>query len=257
LLALQEMNSKGITTFREASTASVNDLRGWAQVPGGLTARVFGSPRVTPEAVVADSDAVIASVKAFADEFPPSRSVDPTVQVVNVKMFNDGIHLFPGQTASLLEPYWVNHGTEEEPNWGPGDHNVDPFFPLDVLKNITQRLADEAGVGSHIHAIGDRAVREALDAFEHVRENAANRSVLLSIAHAEMVDPADCGRFAALDVTPVMSFQWAKPGPNLIEALQNYIGPERHARVEPIGYLQAAGANVAYGSDWPVDPLDP
>jgi predicted amidohydrolase YtcJ len=170
-------------------------------------------------------------------------------------MFNDGIHLFPGQTASLLEPYWVNHGTASEPNWGPGTHNVDPFINKEVLKNVALRLAEEAGVGSHIHAIGDRAVRETLDAYEYVRAN-SSKDVSLSVAHAEMVDPADYGRFSDLNVSPVMSFQWAKPGPNVIDALENYIGPERHARAEPIGHLQAAGANVVYGSDWPVDPLD-
>jgi predicted amidohydrolase YtcJ len=256
-LALKEMNAQGVTTFRDAST-NLGSLREWdaVRVEGDLTARMFGSPGVSAEAATNNASGVVADIGAIAQEFPVAPSVEPNVQVVNVKIFNDGIHLFPGQTASLLEPYWVNHGTAEEPDWGPGIHNVDPFVPLEVLKNITLRLAEEVGVGSHIHAIGDRAVRETLDAFEHVRENATNDSVSLSIAHAEMVDPADYGRFAELNVSPVMSFQWAKPGPNMIEALENYIGPERHARVEPIGHLQAAGANVVYGSDWPVDPLD-
>jgi len=77
-----------------------------------------------------------------------------------------------------------------------------------------------------------------------------------AIAHAEMVDPADYGRFRKLDVIPAMSFQWAKPGPDSIDAQKDYIGPERFSRVEPEGSLYAAKAPIAYGSDWPVDTLN-
>ncbi len=78
----------------------------------------------------------------------------------------------------------------------------------------------------------------------------------LSIAHAELVDPADYGRFESLDVTPVMSFQWGKPAPDSIEAAKVFMGPERFDRMEPEGRLQDAGARVTFGSDWPVDALN-
>jgi predicted amidohydrolase YtcJ len=76
------------------------------------------------------------------------------------------------------------------------------------------------------------------------------------LAHAEIVDPADYPRFASLNVTPVLSFQWAKPAPDTVGALKEYLGPARYATVEPQALLLDAGARVAYGSDWPVDPLD-
>jgi predicted amidohydrolase YtcJ len=71
-----------------------------------------------------------------------------------------------------------------------------------------------------------------------------------------MVDPADYARFARLDAIPVMSFQWAKPGPDSIDAARDYLGPVRFERMEPEGSLYAAHARIAYGSDWPVDRLD-
>jgi predicted amidohydrolase YtcJ len=78
----------------------------------------------------------------------------------------------------------------------------------------------------------------------------------LAIAHAELVDPADYGRFKALGVTPVMSFQWGKPGPDSIEAAKVFMGPARFDRMEPEGRLQDAGARIAFGSDWTVDALN-
>ena len=71
-----------------------------------------------------------------------------------------------------------------------------------------------------------------------------------------IVDPADYPRFAALDVTPVLSFQWGKPAADTVGALKDYLGPQRYATVQPQALLLNAGARVAYGSDWPVDPLD-
>ena len=89
-----------------------------------------------------------------------------------------------------------------------------------------------------------------------MRKRIGTRDIRPAIAHAEMVDPADYGRFRKLGVIPAMSFQWAKPGPDSIDAQKDYIGPERFSRVEPEGSLYAAKAPIAYGSDWPVDTLN-
>ena len=112
-----------------------------------------------------------------------------------------------------------------------------------------------AGFTPQVHAIGDRAVRATLDDYAVVRDRGGTRP-RLAIAHAELVDPADYGRFKALDVTPVMSFQWGKPAPDSIDAAKVFMGPERFDRMEPEGRLQDAGARVAFGSDWPVDALN-
>jgi predicted amidohydrolase YtcJ len=254
-IALKALNEQGVTSFREASSgeSSLSAFEGIRQA-GDLTARVFGSPRISgPDA--AKPDETVARVASLIERFDHPAAVTPTLKVSNVKIFNDGVEQYPSQTAAMLEPYLVNAGTHEHPNWVPGTHSGQPFIDREVLKTLTLKLA-KRGIGSHVHAIGDRAVREVLDAYEHVRRNTWNPSLRLSIAHAENVDPADFGRFAQWDVSPVMSFQWAKPGPNMIDALADYLGEVRLNRIEPMGSLLAAGTNVVYGSDWPVDPLD-
>jgi predicted amidohydrolase YtcJ len=76
-----------------------------------------------------------------------------------------------------------------------------------------------------------------------------------AIAHDEIVAPADFGRFKTLDTTAVLSFQWGKPAGDTL-GLRDYFGPERMKILEPSGLLAAAGARIAFGSDWPVDALD-
>lgn len=253
--ALKAMRAQGVTSAREAATAEPS-LAAFEAVrqEGDLTARIFASPRMGDDDV-ADPGAATRRVLALRDEYDSGNTVTPGLRINNVKIFGDGVEQYPSQTAAMLEPYWVNTGTPDDPHWEPGTHTGEPFIKLPALKALTLRLAQE-GIGSHVHAIGDRTVRETLDAFQHVRRNVRGKPPRLSIAHAENVDPADFGRFKELDVTPVMSFQWAKPGPNMIDALKDYLGPERFNRVEPMGSLRRAGARVAYGSDWPVDPLD-
>ena len=95
----------------------------------------------------------------------------------------------------------------------------------------------------------------ALDAVAHARQQLPRPGPRAAIAHAELVDPADYPRFAAMDVAPVMSFQWAQQAPYSVEAVKDQLGPERYARMEPEGSLHQAGARLAYGSDWPVDPM--
>jgi predicted amidohydrolase YtcJ len=63
-------------------------------------------------------------------------------------------------------------------------------------------------------------------------------------------------RYRPLDVIPVLSFQWEKPAPDTVEGARDYLGPARFKYLEPAAYLAGAGARIAYGSDWPVDPLD-
>ena len=83
-----------------------------------------------------------------------------------------------------------------------------------------------------------------------------SRDIRAAIAHDEIVDPADFPRFKQLNVIPVLSFQWEKQAPDTMEGAREYLGPARFKYMEPAGFLAAAGARIAYGSDWPVDPLD-
>jgi predicted amidohydrolase YtcJ len=179
----------------------------------------------------------------------------PGVQITGAKLLADGIIQHPAQTAALLEPYLENVGTPESPVMRP---RTDPnargelYFDNPGMGRLIAKL-DRAGFMTHVHAIGDRAVRVTLDAFEAAQDENGKVDSRPSIAHAELVHPDDLGRFADLDVTPVMSFQWAKPAPDSTDAVKPYIG-DRWDQYEPEGQLKAAGARIAYGSDCCLDP---
>ena len=255
-LALEAMAKQGVTTFVDA-WALETDLNAFSalQKAGKLTARAYFAPPVTVE-MAKDPDAAVQAILALRQRFhqgPPH--VAPTLSLSQAKIFMDGVAQAPAQTAGLLAPYLENHGTEAAPDWVPGTNLGEVYFAPVTLEPLVVKLG-LAGIDPHVHAIGDRAVRGILDAFAAMRAQAPGKDLRPAIAHAEIVDPADYGRFAQLDVTPVMSFQWAKPAPDSIDATKDYLGPERFSRMEPEGSLFAARARVTYGSDWPVDPLD-
>ncbi len=115
--------------------------------------------------------------------------------------------------------------------------------------------ADANGFNIHVHAIGDAAVRETLDAFAAARAAGSRR--LYSIAHLQLIDPADLPRFAALDVLASFQLLWAQPDNYSIDAVEKYIGPERQARQYPARSLMNAKGVIAGGSDWDVSSFNP
>jgi len=162
----------------------------------------------------------------------------------------------PACTGALLNPYFKNAGTAEAPHWVPGtNRGPEVYFPAAVLHPLLIAAA-KAGLEPHMHADGDRAVREALDGVAALRRQFAGSAIRAAIAHDEIVEPSDFGRYQQLEAIPVLSFQWEKPAPDTIDGARDYLGPERFRYLEPAGYLAAAGAHIAYGSDWPVDALN-
>ena len=255
--ALAAMRQQGITTFLDAYTdpetmTAFTDL----QKQGKLTARAHFAVLIdldkgaTPQSAVAE---VLKQQKQF-DQGPTK--VAPSMQVRHAKLFMDGVISAPAFTGAMIAPYLANKGTADKPDWQPGPHNGPAsYFSPEALRTTLKELA-RAHIDPHIHVDGDRAVRESLDAIEDLRATPEGKRVRPALAHDEIVDPADYPRFAQLDVTPVLSFQWAKPAPDTLGALKDYMGPRRYALVEPQALLLNAGARIAYGSDWPVDPLD-
>ncbi|MHA4868211.1 amidohydrolase [Duganella sp. PWIR1] len=255
--ALAAMRQQGITTFLDAYTdpetmTAFTDL----QKQGKLTARAHFAVLIdldkgaTPHSAVAE---LLKQQKQF-DQGPTK--VAPSMQVRHAKLFMDGVISAPAFTGAMLEPYLANKGTLEKPDWQPGPHNGPAsYFSPEALRTTLNELA-HARIDPHIHVDGDRAVRETLDAIEDLRATAEGKRVRAALAHDEIVALADYARFAKLDVTPVLSFQWAKPAPDTVGALKDFMGPQRYAIVEPQALLLNAGARIAYGSDWPVDPLD-
>ena len=255
--ALAAMGKQGVTSFLDAYT-DPETMTAFADLhkQGKLTARAHFAVLVdldkgaTPQSAVAE---VLKQQKQF-DQGPTTPA--PSMQVRHAKLFMDGVISAPAFTGAMLEPYLVNKGTAERPDWQPGPSNGPAsYFSRDALKTTLAELA-KAKIDPHIHVDGDRAVRESLDAIEQLRATPAGKDARPALAHDEIVAPADYARFAKLDVTPVLSFQWAKPAPDTVGALKDYMGPARYAIVEPQALLLGAGARIAFGSDWPVDPLD-
>ena len=255
--ALEAFRKQGVTTFLDAMAESPA-LEAFAKVErdGLLTARAHFALLITPPQGRYPEKAV-ASVKALAQRYDQGEiGPVPKMTVRNVKLFLDGVITAPASTGAMLTPYLSLQGAPGNPHWAPSQsRGPEVYFPAPVLSAL---LIEAAGAGfePHMHADGDRAVREGLDGIGVLRRQFPDRDIRAAIAHDEIVDPADFARYKQLNVIPVLSFQWEKQAPDTMEGAQEYLGPARFKYMEPAGFLAAAGARIAYGSDWPVDPLD-
>jgi predicted amidohydrolase YtcJ len=278
---MQEFSKEGITSFfvpggpsDPATLTAFKSLRD----QGGLTARAHFAirGRLTD---VQDPTAFWPRLGGIRDQFERSEQLpvsvrswrpgrqygprlvgQPGLSIDGIKLFLDGIAQFPGQTAAMTEPYLENVGTVENPIYAP---RTDPSARGELF-NTSAELgpfvaeAERRGYQSHIHAIGDRAVRVALDGFEAGRK--ANGSLELdaheTIAHAEVVHPSDYRRFGKLGVTASMGLQWAKPAPDSTEAVKPYMSGNRWDLYEPTAPITKGGGRVSLGSDCCLDPFD-
>jgi predicted amidohydrolase YtcJ len=175
----------------------------------------------------------------------------PGVTVDAVKIFLDGIAQFPGQTAAMLKPYLDASGKPRTDPAARGELYVDGSTLNPTVIGLERR-----GFQAHIHAIGDRAVRTALNAFAAAHKANGNRHSHPTIAHAEVVAPADYKRFGRLDVTASMGLQWAKPAPDSTDAVKPYMSGNRWDLYEPTAPITHAGGRVSLGSDCCLDPFD-
>ncbi|MGF6164053.1 putative amidohydrolase YtcJ [Pseudomonas sp. 2725] len=255
--ALDAMRQQGITSFFDALAGPENGKAFTRlQQSGELTARALLAIKLDPAAAAADPVKTIAEAKALASTYDQGDArVAPGVSMRHVKLFLDGIINAPADTGAMLTPYLHNSGTDKAPQWTPGKNLGELYFPPQVLNPLVLQ-AVKAGLDPHLHATGERAVRDALDSVAYVRQQLPGQDFRPAIAHAESVDPADYARFKALDVTATMSFQWAQQAPSTVDGTSDHLGAARFARMEPSGSIAHAGGRVAFGSDWPVDPLD-
>ena len=254
--ALGAMNAQGVTSFLDAA-ASLQSIEAFATLRGAgrLTARAHFAPEIRPaeQGALEAALARVSGLRARYDEGAIGRA--PAVTVRNAKLFLDGVIYVPAFTGAMVEPYRRNAGTAERPRWVAGSNRgPDVYFPPQVLATALISLA-RAGIDPHMHADGDGAVRAALDGIAVLRKAMPAADIRPAIAHDEIVTPADFPRFAALNAIPVLSFQWGQPAGYTL-GLRDYFGPARMRILEPSGLLAAAGARIAFGSDWPVDALD-
>jgi predicted amidohydrolase YtcJ len=147
-------------------------------------------------------------------------------------------------TAAMLAPYAIGEGSGL-PRWEGA-----------ALADAVARY-DRAGLQVELHAIGDRAIRMALDAFEETNRRNGPRDRRHRVEHLEVPDPADIRRFAPLGVIASTQAIFATPDPTTLTNYVPMLGPERSARAMPFKALDDAGAWQAFGSDYPVFPMDP
>ena len=171
----------------------------------------------------------------------------PRFRAGSVKIMQDGVA--ENFTAGMLEPYFDGCGCRTA---NAGLSFVDP---AELRQHVTR--LDAEGFQVHVHAIGDRAVREALDAFETALTENGDGDLRHHIAHLQVIHPDDVGRFAKLGVAANIQALWAVYEPQMVDLTIPFLGPERTAWQYPFGALARSGARLAAGSDWPVSSPDP
>lgn len=233
--ALQLANRMGITSIQEAGADdSILDTYYRFARRGTLTVKVAASMPIEAAGSPDQIDRLIKKRQRYRCG---------NLRAATAKIFLDGV--IESHTAALLEPY------SDRPN----DSGILNFTRRN-LQQIVARLDREA-FQVHIHAIGDGAIREALDSFEYAQKVNGKRDSRHHIAHLELIDPGDIARFRALGV--IANFQpfWAQKDSYITEMTEPLLGPERSRILYPIGSLIRSGAIVVAGSDWNVSTLNP
>lgn len=244
LLAQEHLHARGITAWQDAI---IGDYLGSgdplpvylaAARAGTLTARVQG-------ALWWDrgrDGGQLTEILARREEGQAGR-----FRANTVKIMQDGVA--ESFTAGMIEPYLDMCGCQTQ---NRGLSHVDAAALRDYVTAL-----DAHGFQVHLHAIGDRAVRESLDALEAARgANGANDN-RHHIAHLQVMHPDDVPRFAALGVTANIQALWAAHEAQMDNLAIPFIGPERAARQYLFGDLLRSGARLAGGSDWAVSSANP
>lgn len=164
-----------------------------------------------------------------------------------VKMMQDGIA--ENFTAGMLTPYFDCCGHQT------GNSGLSFVDPEQLGGYVTE--LDRLGFQVHFHALGDRAVREALDAVEAARNANGVSDNRHHLAHLQVVDPVDIPRFAQLGATANIQPLWATHEPQMDQLTIPFLGADRAARQYPFADLASTGASIAAGSDWPVSDPNP
>jgi predicted amidohydrolase YtcJ len=169
-----------------------------------------------------------------------------TFHANSVKMMLDGVA--ENHTAAMLEPYLDGDGCST------GHGGLDFIDPAELPRFVT--ALDREGFQVHFHALGDRAVRNALDAVEAARR-ANGTGPRHHLAHLQVIHPDDVPRFARVSATANIQPLWATHEPQMDELTIPFLGERRSGWQYPFRSLEAAGAALCAGSDWPVSSPNP
>ena len=202
---------------------------------GGLTAHVAALLMADSKATPADLDELDKVRQQFAGV--------ANLTLPGIKVFADGVAEVPAQSAAMLEPYRNSKKY--------GELLIDPRHFGELVS-----AADARGWLVHIHAIGDRAVRESLNGIEQARKD-RHSGIPHSITHLQMVNPADFPRFKALDVIAAMQLYWAAADENSVDLVKPYVSAMAFLHMYPARSLLKHGATISGASDWPITTPDP
>lgn len=243
-IAQRQLFAWGVTAWQDAIVGATNDtpdpldsyLR--AAASGMLKAHVVG-------ALWWDRNRGLEQIPELVAK--RERALAGGFSATTVKIMQDGVA--ENFTAGMLEPYLDACGC-------PGENMGKSFVDPTTLKQISTEL-DALGFQLHFHALGDRAVRESLDAIQAARTANGDNDLRHTLAHIQVVHPDDVPRFAELGVVANMQPLWARHEDQMDLLTIPFLGRRRAAWQYPFGSLQRAGAALASGSDWPVSTANP
>ncbi|MFB7105715.1 amidohydrolase [Streptomyces hydrogenans] len=244
LRAQRLLHSLGITGWQDALLGSFNGMSDPADAyltaaqDGSLTARVTG-------ALWWDRERGAEQIPELVDRRKQLNA--GRFKATSIKIMQDGIA--ENFTAAMTAPYLDGCGCATA---NTGLSFVDP----EALRGYVTEL-DALDFQVHFHALGDRAVREALDAVEAAIAVNGRRGNRHHLAHLQVVHPSDLNRFAALGAIANIQPLWAAHEPQMDELTIPFLGEERAAWQYPFGSLLRSGATLAAGSDWPVSSPNP
>jgi predicted amidohydrolase YtcJ len=235
LQALALLNRTGITAVQDAGwtpeeVARFLPLLERARAEGKLTVRTRMTVDISPD----DPAPGIAEAVRLRDRYR-----DGAIVFGGVKGYVDGV--IEAHTAAMLAPY------SDEPALGTGT----PRWEKAALDRAVA-AADKAGLQVWLHAIGDRGIRMALDAYEAAAKQNGARDRRDRVEHVEAIDAADAPRFGALGAVASMQPLHANPDQNNEAVWSRNIGPERAGRGFAWRLIEQGGGRLAFGSDWPV-----
>jgi predicted amidohydrolase YtcJ len=240
----RHLHSLGITGWQDA-WVTPDTLRSYRSLAadGRLTGRVVGALWWDRHRELDQIPEFLTQREAGAMQRPGSAGFHPT----SVKIMTDGV--LENYTGALLEPYCDGCG-------GHTDNHGLSYVERDLLAAAVTEL-DRLGFQVHMHAIGDRAVRNALDAVQAARAANGPSDHRHHIAHLQVVHPQDVPRFRELGVVANAQPYWAQMEPQMEELTLPFLGRDRAQLQYPFGDLLRSGAALAMGSDWSVTTANP
>ncbi|ROL81690.1 amidohydrolase [Pseudomonas chlororaphis] len=250
--AVRYNNSLGITAWMDPAANAAPGEAVFALKPTAQTVGVLPAYKA-----LAESGGMSAHVAALLVANPKSLPADldvleqvrqqfqgiPNLTLPGVKIFADGVIEYPAQSAAMLDPYSNSHKQ--------GELLIDPEHFGELVSAIDQR-----GWRVHIHAIGDRAVRESLNGIAQARKDRQS-GIAHSITHLQMVNPKEFARFKPLGVIASMQLLWASADDYTLDMIKPYVSALAFRYQYPAHSLLKQGATLAGASDWPVSSPNP